>query len=275
MNKNKLKEVYANHRIGNLQMNIYTYTGYIPYHWHDEYEFIRVLSGNCECIVNGETVRLSPNEAILIHCGELHTVKPADGEGNFEFFAVVVHPYVIFGTDCNQFYDPTIRFKRLYYDKQTLNLLDTIFDAYMTKQYGYEMVMKSYIINIFSRLYATGYDNIKEAPHDKEIDRFSNIIEYIHTNYSRTITLEQLQKLYYCSASYIIQLFKKNTGKTPVEYINSYRIYKSIEILLSGNKSVLEISLECGFENVGYFIKTFKKQMGLTPLQYKKHSQFI
>jgi len=68
---------------------------------------------------------------------------------------------------------------------------------------------------------------------------------------------------------YFVRFFKENTGKTPVSYINSYRVYKACELFRTSDLSVLEVAYECGFENVGYFIRTFKKQMNMTPLKYK------
>ena len=270
MHKNNLKETYAKHKIGNLQMNIYTYGGHIPYHWHDEYEFIRIMSGNCECIINGKHILLKTNNAILIHSGELHTITPTDNESNLSFFAIVVHPYLIFGTDCSHFFDPKIKYEYLFDDEKTLSTLDNIYAAYTEKRYGYEMVMKSCIINIFSNFYYSNTFTLKETNYTKENDIFSTIIEYIHINFNKAISLQDLKKIAYCSKSYIIQIFKKNTGKTPVEYINSYRIYKSIELLKDTEYTILDISLKCGFENVGYYIKVFKKQFGVTPLKYRK-----
>lgn len=60
---------------------------------------------------------------------------------NLSFYAVVVHPYVIFGTDCNQFYNPKMNFRRLLKDKNTLAILDKIADTYKEKRYGYEIII--------------------------------------------------------------------------------------------------------------------------------------
>ena len=77
------------------------------------------------------------------------------------------------------------------------------------------------------------------------------------------------------SRCYIIRLFKKHTGQTPVDYINSYRLAKSAELLSNTDMSVLDVSLECGFENVGYVIILFKKSYGTTPLKWKNGKRSI
>lgn len=166
-----------------------------------------------------------------------------------------------------------MNFRRLLKDKNTLAILDKIADTYKEKRYGYEMIMKACIIDIFSKLYFNKEFSICERTYSEETNTFSDIITYIHTNYCEKIRLEDLQGLAYCSKSYIIQMFRRNTGKTPIEYINSYRLYMSTELLRNNNYTILDISMKCGFENVGYFIKLFKKEFGITPLKYRKQSE--
>ena len=108
MNKTSLKETYANHKIGKLQMNVYEPDYDVPYHWHDEYEFLYVTDGEYECIINGQCIEVKKGQAILINAGELHTVNSkTDGQ----FFALVFHPYMIFGTEFNEFFSKKISYK--------------------------------------------------------------------------------------------------------------------------------------------------------------------
>jgi AraC-like DNA-binding protein len=41
-------------------------------------------------------------------------------------------------------------------------------------------------------------------------------------------------------------------------------------MLLSTNKSIMDVAFDCGFNNVSYFIKVFKQLKGSTPLSYRK-----
>ena len=269
MNKNNLKETYVQHKTGNLQMNIYESSPYVPYNWHDEYEFIYATSGKCECIINGVRMEIKEGEAILINSGELHTVNTtADGQ----FFAIVFHPYLIFGTELNEFLLKKITYKRIYKkddinDAPIVTLLLQIHSIFYNRYYGFELALKAFLIQIFSIIYARKFYDEKKSPTTS--DEFSNIVEYIHHNYREKISLDQVSKHSNFSKSYVIRLFKKNTGKTFSEYLNSYRIYKAIEMLDTTQKNILEISESCGFENVAYFIKIFKKNTGITPHKYR------
>ncbi len=45
---------------------------------------------------------------------------------------------------------------------------------------------------------------------------------------------------------------------SPIQYLIAYRVEWAKEMLEDTTKSVMEICLECGFENVSYFIRRFK-----------------
>ncbi len=51
-------------------------------------------------------------------------------------------------------------------------------------------------------------------------------------------------------------------------------INMSTELLRNNSYTILDISMKCGFENVGYFIKLFKKEFGITPLKYRKQNEY-
>ena len=275
MNKNDLKETLATHKIGTLQMNIYESQYGVPYHWHDEYEFICVTNGKLECIVNGEHYEISKGQAILISGGELHSVN---SDLNTSFFAVVFHPYTICGTECRDFFSKKIRFLRIFdtsnlSQKSVIENLEKLHSSFLQKKYAFELKLKALIIDIFSIIFENHLYSEKDLKTNINSDNFASIIEYIHSEYNKKITLNDICNHASYSRSHIINLFKTNTGKTPFEYINFYRIYKAKELLLGSSKSVLDICFECGFENLSYFIRLFKQNTSLSPLQYRKNQQ--
>ena len=69
---------------------------------------------------------------------------------------------------------------------------------------------------------------------------------------------------------YFCRFFKKALGKSPISYLNEYRIKQAMLLLQTTDMPVMDICLDCGFNNLGNFLREFKKNTGLTPLQYRK-----
>ena len=64
-------------------------------------------------------------------------------------------------------------------------------------------------------------------------------------------------------------MFKKETGQTFINYLNNYKIEKSKNLLENTNMTLLDISLEVGFDNLSYFHKLFKRKYNLTPKEFR------
>lgn len=65
-------------------------------------------------------------------------------------------------------------------------------------------------------------------------------------------------------------MFKRQVGKSLVEYLTHIRIQKAKQLLIGGEWNIADVAEEVGFLDVKYFIKRFKKITGLTPSEYRK-----
>ena len=72
------------------------------------------------------------------------------------------------------------------------------------------------------------------------------------------------------STKYFCNFFKNMTGKTPVGYLNVYRIEKACKKLLTTDMPITQIAYTCGFNDLSYFIKIFKQIKNCTPKQFRK-----
>ena len=79
---------------------------------------------------------------------------------------------------------------------------------------------------------------------------------------------ERMARAMGMSKFYLCREFKRATGQTVIEYVNSYRIQKAAQ-LISGGYTVSEAARACGFENMSFFTKTFKKYLGCLPSSYR------
>ena len=98
----------------------------------------------------------------------------------------------------------------------------------------------------------------------------SNVKAYIDQNFTDRLSLETVANQFNVNKSYLLRLFKENTGITVNNYILQKRILMAKNELRFSNKTLEVIAEECGFEGANYFIRIFKKVEGLTPGEYRK-----
>lgn len=94
-------------------------------------------------------------------------------------------------------------------------------------------------------------------------------IAFIERNYAQKLTLRELSQHLHINESYLSKLFKKELDVNFTDYLNEFRIQKSMELMEKTNLSLLEIAVQVGFDDQSYYTKIFKKVTGKTPKQYK------
>lgn len=108
---------------------------------------------------------------------------------------------------------------------------------------------------------------------DNYADRIDKVIEYMEENLSNKLNLEALAEVSNFSKFHFSRVFASIVGVTPYAFLTSRRLEKSVEYLTETNKSILEISMLCGFESASNFNYVFKKQYHCTPSEVRKSSE--
>jgi len=87
-------------------------------------------------------------------------------------------------------------------------------------------------------------------------------------NYS--VPISKLCERVNYSQSQIIRLFKVYLNTTPVKLFNGIKLNYAKSLLESTNMSILDISMEVGYESLGFFNVAFKKHFGISPGKYRR-----
>lgn len=95
-------------------------------------------------------------------------------------------------------------------------------------------------------------------------------IDYIHEHYNEQVTLNEVAENIYVSTFYISRMFKKDLGKSFVDYLNDIRIEKAKELLKDVKYKTYEVADLVGISDPHYFSKLFKKHSGMTPSEYRE-----
>ncbi len=109
--------------------------------------------------------------------------------------------------------------------------------------------------------------NIKNTKKDALI---MQIVTYIKENPTEKITVSSLCKKFYLTESNLHKKFKSVINCTVGEYLSMIKIERAKELLYNTNKSIQQISEECGFSSQNYFALIFKQKCGVSPSGYRK-----
>ena len=96
------------------------------------------------------------------------------------------------------------------------------------------------------------------------------VITMVSEDIQQPFSLDDVAKKCGYSKNHVINVFKKETGKTPYAYITDIRIDMAKRLLLNSESSLVQIGMECGYGDYINFYKAFIKAVGEAPLAWKR-----
>lgn len=235
-------------------------------HNHDDiYEIVLLLRGDCEFEVEGNTYKIKP--------GDIAFTRP------FEFHHIVCR------TD--KPYERIVMYLTTDFFKQSS--LEKYLDIFERRELGTGNIVSSdltggaereciqRILRYFSEcaydvangiitefLYLLNKPKRVSDDFFTKNERIRDIIVYINSNLSEDLRLDDISQKFFIDKHYLCKSFKKNTGYTVNRYINYKRIMLAQELHRSG-QTLLQASMNAGFNSYAHFYKTYVKQTGKPP----------
>lgn len=124
-------------------------------------------------------------------------------------------------------------------------------------------------LSTFYKVYYLCKPHIKKSKVHPYDNRISVAVEFIRSNYDIDFSIDQLADMCHLSPSRFHYLFKKSVGYTAIDYKNKVKIDIAMQMLISTNLSIEEISDKLNFNSSVYFRRVFKKIAGMSATQYK------
>lgn len=250
-------------------------------HWHDDIELMYVLSGSLDYNVDGVIVNLSEKNGIFVNSKRVH-YGFSEEKNECEFICVKLHPLLLcinaaFEKD---YILPILNNSDIPFLKMDssvdwqIKILTLVEEIYLIKN-DFNAPIK--IESIFWRLWEILFENIapikNESFQSSEISALKNMISYVQNNYAEKITLAQIARSAAVGKSKCCKMFASLTFKTPITYLNDYRLQKSVELLCGTDMTVSEVAFSVGFGGSSYFTETFHKKYGCTPSEYRVNNK--
>ena len=93
---------------------------------------------------------------------------------------------------------------------------------------------------------------------------------YIHAHYAEPILLSDLAAYVGLGERHLGRCFRRETGVTPITYLNRYRVQQAKALLELEDRSITEVAREVGFSDSSYFARVFRREVGVSPSAYRQ-----
>ncbi|MGA9268981.1 MAG: AraC family transcriptional regulator [Lutimonas sp.] len=251
-----------------------------PVHFHPEYElnFIyrgkgvrRIVGDHSEEISDIELVLVGPN---LVHGWELHNCACK------EIYEITVHIQQDLLDDkmlsrriFKGIRDMFNRSKHgiLFSEESTLKIMPRLMTLPKLNGVQYFLEFVSILNELASSEHQTLLSTQASELHDfQNSESIKRVYEFIQENFHRKIPLNEISELVNMSPVSFNRFIKSRTGKTFINYVNDTRISYATRWLIETEKSISEISFDCGFNNIANFNRVFKKAKNCTPSEFRR-----
>lgn len=254
-----------------------------PCHWHDDIEWIYILSGKMCYYINGKKILLNEQDSLMVNARQMHYGYSCERQ-DCRFLCILFHPS-LFGSNktlLQKYVTPVMENAGCEYlhfhSKQTrgqeiAKFLEQIRCLKAGAENAYEMQIIAVMFQLWSSLLQCGELAIQDSKNDgnSDLEIQKNMVSFIYQHYAEQISLNEIAASGNVSRSKCCLIFKRYMQQSPVDFLNTFRLKTSCGLLRNTERSITEIAFGCGFNHLSYFSKLFYKNFGCTPREYRSN----
>lgn len=258
---------------------------YYPWHWHKAIEIFYVDRGQLIHSTPFGEITFPAGSGAIINANILHSAKGISSENGHlsmhHFFA----PSLIAGAAGSRIEQnyvlPLLTASHIEIiplmpdNSRNTEILSLIRESFQisSDSPGYELQIRNVLTEIWIRMLNLIAPQLSmPSPKNRISDIIKQMLLFVHEHYQEKITVTDIAKSANVSDYICSNTFQKCLRTTPMEYLNSYRMWMAYQILAQTDASVSQISSMCGMNN-SYFSKAFRENTGYTPLEYRRFYQ--
>lgn len=246
-------------------------------HYHDAYELCYIVSGELRFFIKDKSYLAKKGTLVLINAYDIHSVSKGEYKRVVINFKKEYIQDILESTgsiDLLECFRENINMLKIdIHDLHYIeNLFNGLLDEETSKNPGHELYTKTLLvqvllfINRYKKQILTSEFNYAKSYHKT----ISDISTYICDNFKEDINLKTISEQFFISPSYFSRTFKKVTGLTFIEYLNSIRIKEAQKLIKKTSLSIAEISEIVGYKSNTHFGRIFKSIVGTSPNSYRQ-----
>lgn len=232
-------------------------------HFHYMLSFGIIEKGSLGIIYKNNNTVLSPNSIAIFNPYQSHQTKNINATGYYTIYLDIDWCKKI----QSELFLNSSNFIPLSTSKVDNDKILRLCQDILSTDNKYKYIEQ--LINIIKNIFLNySYNNVEK----NKICTLSNQIkQYIHSNINFKISINNIANDLGYNKSYLIRLFKKETGITPQNFIINQRINMAKKQLNKFKQtSLTTIAYDNGFYDQSHFNRNFKKIFATTPKSHKK-----
>ena len=258
-------------------------------HRHTAFELSLICAGNGVYRAGAHSYHFQPGDVFLFSSNEPHCIVEVSGSGALDIMNLQFEPRFLWSPEnlLFQVHYPEIFFQRnekyshlLTSASETENgiarRLQAIEREFQRQNTDYKLMVKLQVLELLvliRREYADCVIVPARMVTTDYLAQMDRALDYIDQNLTGDLNLSSVAREAAMSPAYFSSLFKKLNGMTLWEYVQSRRIEMAVEMLLSTDRSVTQIAMECGYNSISNFNRSFKAITGHSPVAYRKRNR--
>lgn len=236
----------------------------------DYAELYYVVKGKAQLQIGQARTALETDDLLLLPPKTRRSLTPENGE-NFHYYLLGLAGIDFAAANATD--KPYVLVKAGPEKMRFDFLFDLVFEEIEQRKASYQLITQNILQILIMGLFRRARNHPEFKQPGRSLRECERAIRFMDENLSKPLTLDQLAELTHLSKFYLVHIFKREVGMTPIEYLNYRRIQESKRLLATTNHPIAKISEYLGFSNQSYFGRRFKEAVGMVPSAFRKKAR--
>ncbi|MBQ7993873.1 MAG: helix-turn-helix domain-containing protein [Solobacterium sp.] len=251
-------------------------------HFHPEFEICFILNGQAEFHVDEMVYPLYQHDFLITKPLVLHRINSCSSHCRL----LMLH------LDQNEFqkYDPAGALERFEFTNSVNNrntpLYQTLYQSYremlkagIEQRPGWKLAMLQQTVRIVRALAESTHVNIDAGSRrsgsagDGSRKQIREVLVWLDQHWQESFTMEKLARQIHMSPSGFSRFFKNAMGTGFLKYLTELRLNRSLHMLINTDAPIVDIALNCGFNDYKTYGRLFRESYGMSPREYRKSAE--
>ena len=239
-----------------------------PIHLHHYIELVHVLNGELEMQIGSQNYLISSGQFAIIFPNVFHNYHTITKEEDTFFRIINSYLDLLPAYFKNRFLNYSLNNPVL--DKESIHE-DVLYAEERLMNITYSSNTAPLISSLLALILARIFPQLQLRPFSERPpqDITEQIITYISNHYTEDLSLSSIANKFGIGKYALSRIFSNVLGVKFFQYLNFLRIDYAEQLLINTDQNIIDIAINCGYQNQQTFNRVFKERCHCTPKEYR------